>query len=129
MSHDAARYVYGVVGAGATLPAVHGIDDARLELVPEGPVAAIVSAVPSGELRMGREAMSVHARVVQEAHELETVLPLQFGVVMANRAAVADELLRPHSGDLTTQLSDFTGTVELKVRAVYDEDSLLREVL
>ena len=100
-----------------------------MELISSDGLAALVSDVPDAELRMGREAMTVHARVLEEAHALGTVLPMRFGVVMAGRAEISHELLEVHRDDLTAQLTEFEGKVELKLRATYEEDRLLREVV
>jgi hypothetical protein len=123
-----AKYVYGIVDATAPVPARGGIDDAPLAIVGSGPVAALVSDVP-GELRMGRDAMTAHARVLEETHALGTVLPMRFGVVMRDGDAVRNDLLDAHGEELVRQLSEFAGKVELKLRAMYEEETLLREVV
>lgn len=48
---------------------------------------------------------------------------------MAGRAEISHELLEVHRDDLTAQLTEFEGKVELKLRATYEEDRLLREVV
>jgi hypothetical protein len=128
VSAVSAKYVYGVVEADACVPARAGIDDAPLALVASGGLAALVSDVP-GELRMGRDAMTAHARVLEETHALGTVLPMRFGVVMDDGDAVRGALLDVHRDELTRQLAEFAGRVELKLRAMYEEEALLREVV
>ncbi len=128
MNAICAKYVYGVVDAAARVPSRGGIDDAPLALVGSGPVAALVSDVP-GELRMGRDAMTAHARVLEETHALGTVLPMRFGVVMRDGEAVRSDLLDVHCEELTRQLAEFAGKVELKLRAMYEEETLMREVV
>jgi Gas vesicle synthesis protein GvpL/GvpF len=123
-----AKYVYGIVDATTRVPARGGIDDAPLALVDSGRVAALVSDV-AGELRMGRDAMTAHARVLEETHALGTVLPMRFGVVMQDGDAVRSDLLDVHREELTRQLAEFAGKVELKLRAMYEEETLLREVV
>jgi hypothetical protein len=123
------KYVYGVVAASAPAPERRGIGGAPLELVASDGLAALVSEVPADELRMGREAMSAHAEIVGAAHALSTVLPMRFGVVMEDDEAVRREILDAHRAALTDQLQEFEGTTELKVRAIYEEDQLLREVV
>jgi hypothetical protein len=124
-----AKYVYGIVAEGAALPAGGGIDGAPLELVAAGGIAAIVTDVLPSRLKLGRDAMSAHARVVRDAHQLGTILPMRFGVMLAGATAVRTELLDPHHAELLAQLAEFEGKVELKLRAVYDEDQILREVV
>lgn len=129
MNPATGKYVYGVLAASASIPARPGIADSPLQLISSDGVAALVSEVPRAELRMGRESMTVHAKVLEEAHALATVLPMRFGVVMDGEAEVRAELLEAHRDVLVAQLSDFAGTSELKLRATYEEDVLLREVV
>jgi hypothetical protein len=123
------KYVYGVVAAAAEVPQRNGIGDAPLELLASDGVAALVSDVSPGELKLGREAMSAHAEVLDAAHALSTVLPMRFGVIMEDDREVRRQLLDAHREALTSQLQEFEGTTELKVRATYEEDQLLREVV
>lgn len=129
MSALPAKYIYGVVAASAPVPTHPGIEGASLHLVPAETVAALVSDVSDGELTMGREAMTTHARVLEEAHALGTVLPMRFGLVMSDEAEVQHNLLDSHRDELATQLVEFDGKAELKLRATYEEEPLLREVV
>ncbi|MGB9183482.1 MAG: GvpL/GvpF family gas vesicle protein [Solirubrobacteraceae bacterium] len=123
------KYIYGVVPASAGLPSHPGIAGSSLELVRSDGVAALVSDAPDGELTMGREAMTTHARVLEAAHALGTVLPMRFGVVMSDEAEVTRSLLESHRDDLLAQLEEFDGKAELKLRATYEEEPLFREVV
>ncbi len=122
-------YVYGVLAASAQAPNGAGIAGEPLELVRAGELAALVSPVPNAELTMGREALDAHARVLEAAHERDTVLPMRFGVVMTDEDEVAVELLDRHRAELEHQLSGLAGTVELKLRAIYQEQPVLREIV
>ena len=123
------HYVYGIVEADAKPPAVRGIANARLKLVGGDGVAALVSDLPADELQLGREEMLTHARVLEKALSRGTVLPMRFGVVMSDQDEIRERLLNDHAADLSVQLSEFEGKVEVRIRAVYDEDALLREVI
>lgn len=125
----AATYIYGVVPAGATLPAEDGIGGASLRLIAGDGVAALASAVPEGELTMGRAAMTAHARVLEAAHALGTVLPTRFGVIMDNDSEAAGRLLGEHREALMAQLREFDGKAELKLRASYEEQAVLGEIV
>jgi hypothetical protein len=124
-----AKYIYGVLAGDAAPPDQPGIGGAPLGLVAEGGLAALTSDAPEGDLTMGREAMTAHARVLEAAHALGTVLPMRFGVVMADDAEIVERLLRPHRDELTAQLEEFDGKAELKLRATYEEEPVLREVV
>jgi hypothetical protein len=123
------KYVYGVVPGSATVPSHPGIGGRDLELVTGDGVAALVSDAPDGELTMGREAMTMHARVLEEAHALGTVLPIRFGMVMDDESEVRRNLLESHHDALVAQLSEFENKAELRIRATYEEEPLLREVV
>lgn len=124
-----AKYVYGVVPAAGDPPQGDGIDGATLELIREDGLAALVSDVAGSTPRLGREAMTTHARILERALSHGTVLPMRFGVVMPSERAVRDELLTAHGAALRSQLDELAGKVELKLRATYDEESLMREVV
>ena len=123
------KYVYGVLPEGAELPRGAGIGDASLQLIRHDGMAALVSDVADGDLRMGREEVSVHARVLEAAVPLTTVLPMRFGVVMESDAEVRARLLDAHRDELLAQLEDFAGKIELRVRAAYQEQPLMLEIL
>lgn len=125
---DDAYYVYGIT-QGDTKPTVAGIANARLELVEGNGVAALVSRLPRGEVRLGREEMLAHSRVLEAAITKGTVLPMRFGVVMSGTEEIRQRLLDDHAADLRTQLEEFRDKIEIRIRATYEEAALLREVV
>jgi hypothetical protein len=125
-----AIYVYGILRAEDEAPGLTGIGGAELKEITSNGLAALVSEMPpETELVLGREEMTTHARVLEEALQHGTVLPMRFGVVMAGEPAVKEHLLEAHRAELEQQLSELSGKVELRVRAVYDEHNLMREVI
>lgn len=126
---SAATYVYGVVSAGERPPAATGIGGAPLQEVTSDGIAALVSDIDGQQLALGREEMTAHADVLDAALARGTVLPMRFGVVMEGESAVRQHLLEAHHDELERQLGDLAGKVELRLRAVYQEDSLMREVV
>jgi hypothetical protein len=54
---------------------------------------------------------------------------MRFGVVMEDEAAVRERLLDLHREQLVAQLERLDGQVELSLRATYQEEPLLREIL
>jgi hypothetical protein len=123
------KYGYGVVPESAAVPSHPGIEGRELSLVNDDGLAALVSNAPDGELTLGRQAMTMHARVLEEAHALGTVLPMRFGMVMDGEEEVRRRLLEPHHDALAAQLAEFETKAELKLRATYEEEPMLREIL
>jgi hypothetical protein len=123
------QYVYGIVEATAQTPRGRGIARAPLRLVAGQDAAALVSEVKAERVRLGRDEVLVHARVLQRALQQGPVLPMRFGVVMSGPDEIRTRLLDEHGPDLRAQLTELEGKVEIRIRAVYEEDSLLREVV
>lgn len=124
-----ATYVYGIVESTARAPNASGIAGAPLAVVAGDGAAALVSDLPGANVRMGRDEVMTHAEVLDRALAQGTVLPMRFGVVMDGADEVRRQLLELHGDDLRSQLDELAGKVELHVRAVYEEDVVLREVV
>jgi hypothetical protein len=124
-----AKYVYGVVPAGNKTPRTKGIGKKQVRIVDADGLGALTSDIPPGELEAGREELLAHARVLERAVEQGTVLPMQFGVVLADESAVREQLLEPHRLELEAQLEDMEGKFEVNLKAMYDERALLSEVV
>jgi hypothetical protein len=128
MSQASESYVYGVSMPDVSVPKGKGIGGRKLRLVAAEDLAAIVSDT-TPPVRAGKEELTTHARVLQRALENGPVLPMRFGVVMPGDEAVVEELLDPYREVLSEQLRELQGAVELHLRATYDEQALMREVL
>jgi hypothetical protein len=122
--------VYGIVPAETPLDGVPaGIGGAPVGRVVSGGLAALVSPVESDELRATRRDLLSHSAVLERAIAAGPVLPLRFGIVLRDEDAVANELLEPRHAELTALLERFERLVELRVKAFYDEDAVLREIV
>jgi len=129
-SHETARYVYGVVRAKTGgKPRGKGIDGKPLRIVAADRIGALTSEVPVGPLEAGRDELLTHSRVLEQALKRGVVLPMRFGVVMPDDSTIKQELLGAHRERLEAQLDEMSGKVEFNVKAIYDEPSILREVL
>src|ERR687886_624114 len=122
--------VYGIVPAETPLDGVPaGIGGARVERVVCGGLAALVSPVEGEELRATRRDLLSHSAVLERAIAAGPVLPLRFGIVLRDEDAVAEELLEPRHDELAALLQRFERLVELRVKAFYDEEAVLREIV
>jgi hypothetical protein len=124
-----AQYVYGIVEASATAPRGRGIGGAPLRLLIGEGAAALVSEIRTDRVRLGRDEVLLHARVLERALARGPVLPMRFGVVMDDAEEVRSRLLDEHGQELRAQLTEMEGKVEIRIRAAYDEQSLLRDVV
>jgi hypothetical protein len=122
-------YVYGVLsGSDQAAVSVGGVEKAEVRTVEHAGLAALVSSLETDALAAARE-VRAHWRVLEEASKSATVLPVRFGTVMENDAAVRERLLEPNADSLTGLLGELAGRVQLNVAGEYDEDGLLREVV
>ncbi len=121
-------YLYGVVAAGAPLPAVTGVHESALELVSGGAVEAVVSAAAVGRLRPERRHLQAHHRVVTALHAAGTVLPSAFGVI-ADSAAALQTLLAGNGETLAAQLARIHGRIEMGLTVEWAVDDLPAMIL
>jgi hypothetical protein len=125
-----ALYVYGVVRAGASgLALGAGVGDATVGTVELGPLAALVSPLPLDGLRLRRRELRRHLEVLERAVAQTTIVPCRFGIVLEDEEAVRSELLGARAEALARALERLDGRSQLNVRIVYDEPSVLREIV
>ncbi|MGP4028230.1 GvpL/GvpF family gas vesicle protein [Actinomadura sp. 3N407] len=128
----APQYVYGVTRSGTALPGdVNGLDDLPVALVEDGGVcAAIVSDLPRDRALGERADLVAHQRVLNALVDAGTVvLPFRFGAALADRAAVEKELLAGNSERFGHVLDQLDGKIELRLKATYVQDAVLREIM
>lgn len=123
------QYVYGIVERKAPAPSGKGIAGSPLRLIKDDGAAALVSDLEQQELALGREELLAHARVLEEAVSSGTVLPMRFGIVMEGEDEVRQRLLQGHADELSVQFDRFADKVEVNIRASYDEQRLMQEVV
>jgi Gas vesicle synthesis protein GvpL/GvpF len=121
----AAWYAYAIVGP-VTAELREAVGDG-LELVGDGDLAAVVGRVPLAEFgenvlptRLNdrawlEEKARAHEAVVQRLLPLTTVVPLRFGSIHRDRAAV-ESFLERHREELAGELVYLRGRVELGVK-------------
>jgi hypothetical protein len=127
---DSWCYVFGIVPAGASLPAP--VEDglaAQLRMIEVGELAAVVGTTPHRSLGRAGDLLA-HDRVLADVVATGTpVLPMRFGAVMTDDAAVASELLEAHYDEFVATLGVVRGRVQYTVKVRYEQDVALREVL
>lgn len=124
-------YVYGI--AASSHPALPkdmgGVGDpARpVRILTEGELAAIVSDAPEG-LRPKRKDLLAHQTVLSEAGAGGVVLPMRFGSVAPDDAAVT-EVLAERAEHYLERLRALDGRDEYNVKASHNEEAVLHRVM
>jgi Gas vesicle synthesis protein GvpL/GvpF len=122
--------VYGIVPAETPVDgAPAGIAGAPVSRVAASGVAALVSPTEGDELRATRRDLLSHSAVLEHAVAAGPVLPLRFGTVLRDEDAVVTELLEPRRDELAALLRRFERLVELRVKAFYVEEEVLKEIV
>lgn len=123
-------YAYGVVRSGTCPdPGAAGVAGAAVRLLDEGPLAALVSALPEEGLRVRRRDLRAHLDVLESAFAQTTIVPCRFGAVFESEDAVRAELLAADSERLLALLERLDGRAQLTLHAVHDEELVLREIV
>jgi Gas vesicle synthesis protein GvpL/GvpF len=124
-------YVYAYTGASHPLPvdSLAGVGERKppVRLVRHDGLTAVVSDAPE-RLRAKRRDVEAHEQVLETLFAAGTVLPMRFGTVAADDAAVKAELATS-AVRYTKLLSRLEGKVEVNVKAVHREEAVLRELL
>ncbi|MBC9728685.1 GvpL/GvpF family gas vesicle protein [Streptomyces sp. TRM68367] len=124
-------YVYGITAAShPPLPEnLSGVGEppCPVRVVREGGLAAVVSDAPEG-LRPKRRDLLAHQAVLGEAGTGGCVLPMRFGSVAPDDAAVA-AVLAERAEHYQERLRTLDGKVEYNVKAVHEEEAVLHRVL
>ena len=124
-------YVYGVIPAAdaAAWPGADGLGGAPVHAVVSGDLAALVSDIPDDAKPGRREDLEAHRRVLGQAIEQGTVIPMRFGIVLDDDDSVCERLLVRHGDKLDELIQELDGKVQMTVRAFYAEDALLRTAI
>lgn len=127
-----AVYVYGIVTDDVE-PAPHarGIGDppAEVSIVRRGEIAALISEIPLDRPLGTPDDLTAHARLLDGTAAVAPVLPLRFGGVVTDTAAVENELLAPNHDEFRSALAELEGHAQFVIRGRYVEDTILREIL
>lgn len=122
-------YVYGIARRPVDLPEAAGVEGAQLRVVEHEDLLAVVSDAGDGPLRATAAGLKAHTRVLEALSSVTTVLPLRFGTVVTDDAAVVDAVMAPNAEHLQELLERLDGHVQLTVKVFNDEDAVLRDVV
>lgn len=115
-------------GTSGTFP-VDGVADRPVSTIELGGLAAVVSRLTDERLRVRRRDLVRHLHVLESAFAETTIVPCSFGMVLRSQEAVESELLEARREELHALLERLEGRLQLNVKAVYDEETVLREIV
>jgi len=125
---DDALALYGITWAGeadAARARARRVDP-EVRVVTADPLAALVrTGTPGGD---ARDALMLHFDLLAAVAREVDVLPMTFGV-MAEDEAHAGRVLADRSATIQETLSRIGGKVEMRVRAQYRQDDVLRDIV
>lgn len=125
MTDDNGVYVYGIVAAEHPVPVeVPGVGTppARLRVLHQGPVAAVVSDAPQ-RLRARRRDLLAHQDLLMRLAEDGPVMPMRFGSIAPDESTVREQLVAGEDSHLAT-LELLAAKVEVNVKALPAADAL-----
>ena len=127
---SSALYVYGFVRAGALRKfRQEGVGGAEATVLDGDGIAAIVSPLKTTDMRLKRRDLHRHLQVIEAAFKATTIIPCAFGTTVESGAELEEGVLAGARDDLLAGLDRLNGTVQMNVKATYDEEELLREIV
>ena len=126
------KYMYCIIGA--TEPrdfSSPGLCDEgqQVHCVQAGELAAVVSDSPIREYERARRYMLAHTLVLEEVMQDFTILPVRFGVIAPSVEAIRDQVLARRHDELIGLLARMDHRVELGIKALWDQEQVVREVM
>jgi hypothetical protein len=133
MTESPNTYVYAVIPADDAngwpeMPGIEGASSPARTIV-EGDLAAVVSDLAPDRTPGRPDEVDTHRRILNEAIERGTTIPMRFGIVLPDDDAVRERLLARHADELTQLVDALDGRIQMTVKAFYADDALLRDVM
>lgn len=118
------EYLYAIARTrGPADFAEPGIDGAPVRWLSAGTLAALISRTTRSRLRPERRNLSTHNAVLKWVMQDSSVLPVAFGVVATDEAALV-RALRDHQAEIMAQLDRVEGKVEMGLRVMWEVPNL-----
>jgi hypothetical protein len=116
-------YLYGITVADDGALPQRGVEDAEIETMIEGSLAAVVSVVGTRKIRPQRANLAAHHRVLRDLALLRPVLPAVFGTISSSEAKLR-RILRRNQDALAALLRSLAGKVEMGLKVFWDLPSV-----
>jgi hypothetical protein len=126
---DVGYYFYGVVPAGTDVAGLRGLDDVEVESVEHGGLAAVVSVLTLERPPGRSQELVAHARVVDALAQVTEIVPAQFGSALDHDVTEVAGFLDEEGDRFRAVLERLWGKVQLNLRATYESDQVLTELV
>jgi len=126
---DVGYYFYGVVPAGTDVAGLRGLDDVEVESVEHDGLAAVVSALTLARPPGRSQELVAHARVVDALAQVTEIVPAQFGSALDHDVTEVAGFLDDEGDRFRAVLERLWGKVQLNLRATYESDQVLTELV
>ena len=121
---EAGLYLYGITVAQGPLPVeVPGIENAEVEQIIEGALAAIVTRVTSQKIRPQRLNLAAHFHVLRDLTDQRPILPVAFGTITGSEKQLR-EVLRANHDALLEQLQRLRAKVEMGLSVYWETPNI-----
>ncbi len=123
------RYIYGLIRAAedrdyGCIGLEHSSKPGRVSTLRVDSLAAVVSEYsPREKVLPVRRNLEPHHRVIREVMKTTTIIPMTFGHVAKNAAAV-ERALRDNRGEIEAELDRVDGKVEMGLKVRWDVDNI-----
>jgi len=117
-----ALYWYAIVDqADKPVQTMRGLEEAEVQLVTYGEIAAVVGTLDEAEVAPTPTNLWRHEAVVECLMGERAVLPMRFGTVFADETRVRASL-KAHHSEFVASLRRIRGRVELALQVMWDDD-------
>ncbi|WP_022949491.1 GvpL/GvpF family gas vesicle protein [Methylohalobius crimeensis] len=119
--HRSGCYLYAVVKSSAPFrkAAVTGISGAPIYALSEGETTAIISDIQATRIRPERRHIAAHHKVLRHLMEIDSLLPMAFGII-ADCPTEVRQMLNIHQRSFLDHLRRLSGKVEMGLRVILE---------
>lgn len=122
-------YVYGIVPAARTDAPGEGLGFDRPRISTVGPVGIVGEWVDVAQNLARKRYLTAHTEFLNQLAEDGPVLPLQFGSVLTDDGLAVTDLLKANADGYAQWLREMDGLAQYVVRARYDLDEALAQLV
>ena len=129
-NRSSGRYLYAII-AVEDVPSegFSGVQQADLEYVTSGPLAAVTSRMDLDLDSNLRADLTAHTEVLEWLRERATVIPVAFGTVLEDVEAAVTDVLDSGVEESLDVLGRLADTAQFNLRGVYRRDEVLSELV